>query len=143
MDCQQIIMNFTVPPSIDDVQALASVVLLNLPDELTRECEDLSVILEEMADETTVNDLDLDDSFDLPALYKSAKEIAPGIERKVANDDDVLILYRRAVLDLWCETGEDLQSVIRQVIIDELGRYFEFSDDDIEEMNARHYQGML
>ena len=143
MDCQQIIMNFTVPPSVDDIEALAKVVVEGLPDELSRECEELVVSVEDIADETTVNDLDLDDAFDLPALYKSAKEIAPGIERKVANDDDVLVLYRRAVLDIWCDTGEDFQSLIRQVIIEELGRFFEFSDDDIEDMNSRHYQGML
>ncbi len=143
MDCQQIIMNFTVPPSVDDIEALAKVVVENLPDELLRDCEELVVLVEDIADETTVNDLDLEDPFDLPALYKSAKEIAPGIERKVANDDDVLVLFRRAVLDVWCDTGEDFQSLIRQVIIEELGRFFEFSDDDIEDMNSRHYQGML
>lgn len=143
MNCQQIIMNFTVPPSLEDLEALSKLVIEALPDELMRECEDLTVLVEDIADETTLNDLELDDVFDLPALYKNAKEIAPGIERKVANDDDVLILYRRAVLDVWCETGEDLSGVIRQIVIEELGRYFEFSDDDIEEMNSRHYQGML
>lgn len=143
MDCQQIIMNFSAPPSLEDIEALTGVVVDMLPDELARECEDLSIIVEDIADDTTLNDLDLDDAYDLPALYKSAKEIAPGIERKVANDDDVLVIYRRAVLDVWVETGDDLQAVIRQTVIDELGRYFEFSDDDIEEMSARHYQGML
>lgn len=143
MDCQQIIMNFTVAPSIDDLEALAALVMESLPDELARNCEELVVAVEDIADETIVRDLELDDSFDLPVLYKSAKEIAPGIERKVANDDDVLVLYRRAVLDMWCETGEDLQAIIRQVMIEELGRYFEFSDDDIEDMAERHYQGML
>ncbi len=143
MSCQQIIMNYTVAPSLDDLDCLASVVMETLPDELMRDCEALVVVVEDMADETTVNDLDLDDAFELLALYKSAKEIAPGIERKVANDDDVLVLYRRAILDMWCETGEDLTGLIRQVIIEELGRYFDFSDDDIEEMSERHYQGML
>lgn len=143
MDCQQIIMNFTMAPSLEDLEALSKIVLEALPDELLRECEDLKIVVEDIADETILNDLDVEDSFDLPALYKSAKEIAPGIERKVANDDDVLVIFRRAVLDVWCETGEDLQSIIRQVIIEELGRYFDFSEDDIEEMNSRHYQGML
>ena len=44
---------------------------------------------------------------------------------------------------MWCETQEDLQSLIRQVMIEELGRHFEFSDEDIEDMTERHYQGML
>ena len=88
-------------------------------------------------------ELDLDDPFDLLILYKSGKEISPGVVRKTANDDDVLILFRRPILDLWCESGEDLSLLVRTAMVEELGRHFEFSDDDIEEMSERHYQGML
>ena len=143
MECRSIIMNFTFPPSLDDLEDLASSVLSNLPDEILSLCDDLNIIIEDSVDATTLGDLGLDDPFDLLALYKSGSEIAPGIERKAANDDDVLVLYRRSLLDMWCETQEDLLSLIRQVMIEELGRYFEFSDDDIEDMAERHYQGML
>jgi predicted Zn-dependent protease with MMP-like domain len=46
-------------------------------------------------------------------------------------------------LDMWCESGEDLAAVLRQVMIEEIGKGFDFSEDDIDEMNARHYQGAL
>ena len=36
-----------------------------------------------------------------------------------------------------------LTQVIREAMIEEIGNQFDFSDDDIEEMSARHYQGML
>jgi len=143
MDCQSIIMNHTVPPSLDDLEVIAATVLETLPDEILRNCEDIAVVVEDVVDETTMGDLDLEDPYELLALYKSGKEISPGVERKVANDDDILVLYRRALLDLWCEAEEDLQAMIRQVMIEELGRYFKFSDDDINEMSERHYQGML
>ncbi len=143
MDCQRIIMNFRVPPSMEDIEDLASSALENLPEEILGRCDELGILIEDTVDETTLDDLDLDDPFDLLALYKSGKEISPGVERKVANDEDVLVIYRRPLLDMWCETQEDLQGLIRQVMIEELGRYFEFSDDDIEDMADRHYQGML
>ncbi len=143
MDCQRIIMNFTVPPSMEDIEDLASSALENLPEEILGRCDELGILIEDTVDETTLDDLDLDDPFDLLALYKSGKEISPGVERKVANDEDVLVIFRRPLLDMWCETQEDLQGLIRQVMIEELGRYFEFSDDDIEDMADRHYQGML
>ncbi len=143
MECQRIIMNFTFPPTLDDMEDLAASILENLPDEILTRCNDLGVIVEDCVDQVTLDDLGIDDPFELLALYKSGSEIAPGVERKVANDDDVLVLYRRSILDMWCETQEDLLSLMRQVIIEELGRYFEFSDDDIEEMAGRHYQGML
>ncbi len=138
MNRQSIVMNFTVPPSADDFDALASVICETLPDELSVHYEELTISIDEMADDTILDDLGVDDPYELLALYKSGKEISPGVERTVANDDDVLVLYRRAILDMWCETGDDLQALIRQVIIEELGRYFELSDDDIEDMAERY-----
>ncbi|PCI56978.1 MAG: hypothetical protein COB36_01535 [Alphaproteobacteria bacterium] len=143
MECQSIIMNHTVPPSLEDLETLAVGLLQGMPEELLQHCEGLVILIEEIVDETVQGDLNLDDPFDLLALYKNGKEISPGIERKVANDDDVLVLYRRSLLDMWCETEEDLQSVLRQIIIEELGRYFEFSDDDMQDIADQHYQGVL
>lgn len=134
MDCKRIIMNYTVPPSSEDIEDLTSFLWENLPDELMGRCNDLAVAVEELADDVTLDDLEVDDSFELLALYKGGKEIAPGIERKVASENDVLVLYRRPLLDMWCESQDDLQGLIRQVIVEELGRYFEFSEEDIEEM---------
>ncbi|MGH1403089.1 MAG: metallopeptidase family protein [Alphaproteobacteria bacterium] len=139
MSCSRMILNYTVPPSLEDIEVMAEGVFETLPEEIARHCEDLTISVEEIADETTLRDLRLDDSFDLLALYRNGKVIAPGVETKVANDDDALILYRRAMLDMWCETGDDLDAVIRHIMIEELGRFFEFSDEDVEEMAGRHY----
>lgn len=77
------------------------------------------------------------------ALYRSGSEIAPGVTRKTANDDDQLLIFRRPLLDAWCETQEDLNTLIRQVMIEEIAQNFDFSEDEIEEMAARHFQGVL
>ena len=143
MESQRIIMNFTVPPSQDDLEVIAGDVLTDLPDELVEFCEGLSIAIEDIADEAVEQELDLDDAFDLLALFRSGKEISPGVEKKTANDEDVLFLYRRPILDLWCEAGEDLAALVRRLIIEELGRQFEFTDDEIEDMADRHHQGLL
>lgn len=140
---QQIIMNFTTPPSVDDLMAIARDVLQNLPDELLEMCEDTVPWIEEFPDEVIMQEMDLGDTYDLLALFRSGDEISPGVQKKVANDDDALVLFRRPILDLWCETGDDLNVLVREVIIQELGRAFEFSEDDISEMVARHHQGLL
>ncbi len=143
MDGKQIIMNFTVAPGLDDMEAMAISVLDVLPEELVRYCEGLAIVLEEFPDEALEQELDLEDPFELLALFRSGQEVSPGVEKKSANDDDVLVLFRRPVLDLWCEGGEDLCAVLRQVMLEELGKKFDFSEDEIDEMAARHYQGML
>lgn len=144
MQRQEIVMNFGVPPSNDDLLALARNVLAGLPDELAEHIEeDLALEIEEFGSDTLLQDLDLESSYELLAYYKSAKQVTPGVVKKVANDDDVLILYRRAILDYWCETGDDLGELVRQVMIEEIARNFEYSDDVIDEMTARNHQGIL
>ena len=143
MNTKRIIMNYSTPPSEDDLGVMAGHALETLPEELSEFCDSLEIVVEDFPDEATEQELDLDDAYDLMALYKSGKEISPGVERKTANDEDVMILYRRPILDMWCETADDLNTLIRQVIIEELGKHFDFTDDEIEEMSERHYQGMF
>jgi predicted Zn-dependent protease with MMP-like domain len=143
MNEQRIIMNFTVPPSTEDLEVIAAAIIEAMPDELSAHCEKLAVRVDELPDEAVDQELDLENPFDLLALYRSGREVSPGVEKKTANDDDLLIIYRRAVLDMWAETGDDLTTLLRSVVIEELGRHFDFSEDEIEDMSRRHYQGML
>ena len=48
----------------------------------------------------------------------------------------MIFLYRRPILDYWCETGEDLARVVRHVLIHEIGHHFGFSDEDMERIEA-------
>ncbi len=139
MDSRRIIMNYTVPPSLDDLQSIAEMIFEGLPDEVIRHCEDLTLTVEDFVDDVTLNDVGLDDPFELLALFKNGKEIAPGIQKKVANEEDTLVVFRRSVLDMWCETEDDLEVIIRNVLIEELGRAFDLSDDDIHELTERNY----
>ena len=143
MEQQRIIMNFSVPPSAEDLLVMAQEVFDILPEEILEFCDTLTIEIEDFPDETIETELELDDPSELLALYKSGKEISPGVESKVVDEDDVLMLYRRPILDFWCDSGEDLTNVIRNVMIEELGSRFDFSEKDIEEMSARHHQGML
>ena len=74
---QQIIMNFSKPPTDDDIAVIANQQLENMPDELAEYVEDLTIQIEDVTDDTTMSDLELDDPFDLLAFYKAGKELAP------------------------------------------------------------------
>lgn len=136
---QQILMNFSKAPTDDDILIIANDQLENLPDAMTEFFEELTIQIEDIPDEATESDLELDDPFELLALYKAGTELSPGVEKKIANDDDVLILYRRPILDLWCEMGEDLTQIIREAMIEEIGNHFDVAEEDIEEMARSHY----
>ena len=143
MDRQQIIMTFTIPPSNEDIKIIAEESLDTLPEEILELCETPVIHVEEFPDESIEDEFDLEDSYDLLCLFRKGSEISPGVESKIANDDDVIILYRRPLLDYWCESEDNLNDVIRQTIIEELAQNFDFSDDEIDEMTQRHYQGLL
>ncbi|AEP09127.1 metallopeptidase family protein [Micavibrio aeruginosavorus] len=143
MDRKQIIMSFSVPPSTEDLEVMAREVLDTVPEELVGFCEDMNVVVEEFPDSVVEQELELEDPYELLVLYRSGAEISPGVTKKSTDEEDTMIVYRRALLDLWCETGDDLGALLRQAIIEEIGQNFDFSEEEVEDMVGRHYQGML
>lgn len=142
MSAQQIIMNF-VPPSYDDLAMLAKVVIDDLPEELLNFYDEIMIEVEDIAEDVLANELEVEDPFEILVLFKSEKEITPGVEKKNGDNNGSLVIFRRAVLDVWCQDSEDLSILMRQIIIEELSRLLDLSDDEIEEMIERHHQGLL
>lgn len=138
----EIIMNFARPPGLDDLESIARSVLATLPDELSEPCEDMALRIEEFPDDALSQDMNLESEYELLALYRSARELAPGIEKKVARGEDILHLFRRPILDLWCETCDDLNVLVRDIMIEELCRAFEVGEEDTARF-LKAYQGML
>ncbi len=143
MSRRELIMNFASPPSIADLEVISKSILEVFPEELLEFCDSLVIEIEEFADEAVQQECDSDEPYEILCFFRSGKQLSPGVESKVANDDDVLTLYRRPILDLWCETCDDLNALVRQIMIEEIAQSFDFSDDEIEDMMDRHHQGML
>lgn len=140
VDSKKIILNHTFSPSLDDIEVIASITLESLPEELQEFTDNIVLVVEDFPEDNLMTELDLESEFDLLVFFKNGKELSPGVEKKVSSEEDKLYIYRRPVLDVWCEGGEDLSAFIRQVIIEELGRAFDFSDDEIDEMSERYVQ---
>ena len=73
--------------------------------------------------------------FDLLGLYRGV-DLSRKSTLDVRPDIDMIFLYRRPMLDYWCETGEDLTHLVRHVLIHEIGHHFGLSDDDMERIEA-------
>ena len=58
-------------------------------------------------------------------------------------DIDLIILYRRPLLDYWCETQEDFADLVRHVLIHEIGHHFGFSDEEMERIEAAAERPLL
>ena len=120
----------TSAPSLDDIEVMARRALAEIPDELCRHVHDVVIRVEEFPDRETEHAMGLGSPFDLLGLYRGVS-----IDRKsvldAPSDIDMIFLYRRPLLDFWCEGSEPLDKIIRHVLIHEIGHHFGFSDDDM------------
>ena len=122
-------------PSLDLIEAIARDALRKLPDAFRAHLGDVVLIVEEFADEATLDSLGIESPFDLTGIYhgrpvgeKSSWDVAPAPDR--------IHLYRRAILDEWCETGVGLDALVRHALIHEVGHHFGLSDGDMHALEA-------
>jgi predicted Zn-dependent protease with MMP-like domain len=123
-------MKHNKPPSLADIEALAQRALATIPPRLKRHLGPLAIRIEEFPDAQTEAEMRLDSPFDLLGLYRGV-----ALPYKSVSDPrpqlDMIFLYRRPILDYWCESGEDLDRLVRHVMIHEIGHHFGFSDADM------------
>jgi predicted Zn-dependent protease with MMP-like domain len=87
--------------------------------------------VEDFPDRETERAMGLESPFDLLGLYRGVALPLKSVSDPRPNFD-MIFLYRRPILDYWCESGEDLYGVVRHVLIHEIGHHFGFSDSDME-----------
>jgi predicted Zn-dependent protease with MMP-like domain len=119
------------PPSLADIEALGKRALDSISAEFKRHLGPLVIRVEEFPDAETEAAMDLDNPFEILGLYRGVA--LPQQSVNVPRTDlDMVFLYRRPILDYWCESGEDLTDVVRHVLIHEIGHHLGFSDEDME-----------
>ena len=125
---------FTNAPSLDDIEAIARTAFEALPDAFRILTTDIVFRVDDFPDQETVVEMGLQSPFDLRGLYSGV----PVGEKDAGTHPvvDMIFLYRRPLLDYWCETGEDLSHLVRHVLIHEIGHHFGLSDDDMERLEA-------
>ena len=120
-----------LPPSLVDLEALAGQALAGLPRRFKRHLGEVLIRVEEFPDRETERAMGLDSPFDIMGLYRGVALPLKSVSDP-RPDIDMIFLYRRPILDYWCDTGDDLFEVVRHVLIHEIGHHFGFSDDDME-----------
>src|SRR5438067_5703911 len=120
-----------LPPSLADLEALAKRALASLPRRFKSHLGDVLIRVEDFPDRETERAMRLDSPFDLMGLYRGVA-LPPKSVSDPLPHMDAIFLYRRPILDYWCETGEDLGHIVRYIMIYEIGHHFGFSDEDME-----------
>ncbi len=124
-----------IPPSLADIDTLAREALGVLPEELREFTEGVVVLVQEFPDDAVMAEMELESPFDILGLYSGVSLAEKRVEQS-GGMPDMVFLYRRPILDYWCETGEDLKHVVRHVLIHEIGHHFGFSDEEMETLET-------
>ena len=120
-------------PSAQDIEDIARAAIAALPPEFRAHTGEIVLIVEDFADDETLDALGIESPFDLTGVYHGR----PIGEKSMFDSGampDRIHLYRRAILDEWIEDGEDLATLVRHVIIHEIGHHFGLSDDDMHRL---------
>ncbi len=123
-------------PSIDEFADLAEAAFARLPAEVRAMTGDVAFHVQDFAEDEVLNGLGLEDPFELTGLYsgvhighREALGPAPEVSR--------VFLYRRPILDEWCERGDvPLEDLVFHVLVHEIGHHFGLSDEQIDAIEA-------
>jgi acetylglutamate kinase len=126
---------YTTPPAEDDILRLAETALEALPPSLSRHVKGVAILVEDLADDDTIESLGLENPWELTGLYRGI----PLTQRSISDPvqfPDTIVLYRDAILVEWVDTGEDLFRLVSSVLVHEIAHHFGYSDADIERIEA-------
>lgn len=107
-----------------------------IPATLRRHIDNVAIAVEDLADDATLHEMGIESPFDLTGLYRGTP-LGRRDSGHIARAPDLIVLYRHAILLEWIETDEDLESLVRSVLIHEIAHHFGFSDTEIEALEAQ------
>lgn len=125
-------------PTLDDFEAMASQALAELPEPFKSLAADVTCSVAEFAEDDVLEGFGMESPFELMGLFQGIGLTEDGAVPQTGQMPNTVFLYRRAILDYWAEHDENtLGEIITHVLIHELGHHFGFSDEDMEEIEAR------
>ena len=123
----------TFAPDAGAIERLAETAIAGLPPEFRRHLDGVVLRIEDFAEEDILEELGIEDAFELTGLYSGRPIGEPVITGAMP---PMIHLYRRPLLDEWADSGVSLEALITHVIIHEVGHHMGLSDDDMHAIEA-------
>ena len=121
---------FGNPPSAEEMEAIARKALQSLPGPFAGHLSDVVLVIEDFADDETLDAMGIEDPFDLTGIYEGI----PLTERSVDHSGtlpDRIRLFRRPIIDEWAGGDDSLEHLVAHVLVHEVGHHFGLSDEDM------------
>ena len=126
-------------PTSEDIDALARSAFERLPSLFQNLTDGIVVQVVDFPDEETLNEMGAESEFDLLGLFRGRGLAQRGAIEETGELPNMIWLYRRPLLDFWCDGEDTIDEVVTHVLVHEIGHHFGLSDADIEaiELSAR------
>ena len=121
-----------VAPTLQDIEALADAAFARLPEAFRRRCEGVVIQVVDFPDDETLDEMGAESEFDLLGLFRGAGLSQRGAVDETGQMPNMIWLYRRPLLDFWCDGEDTLSAVVTHVLVHEIGHHFGLSDADME-----------
>ena len=122
-------------PSLAEVERLAAEAFGRLPEEVRTACRGLAIRVEDFPTDEMLDDLEIEDPFELTGLYDGT----PLTERSVLDQPaqpDMVWLFRRPILEEWIEREDvALGRLVAHVLVHEIAHHLGWSDEDIRQID--------
>ena len=126
-------------PTSEDIDALARTAFERLPASFRRLTDGLVIQVIDFPDDETLDEMGAESEFDLLGLFRGRGLAQRGATEGTGELPNMIWLYRRPLLDFWCDGEDSLGEVVTHILVHEIGHHFGLSDADMEaiEQSAR------
>jgi predicted Zn-dependent protease with MMP-like domain len=116
-------------PHIDTFYIIAQETLVGIPERFREMAKDIEIVIENFADSETLETLDIENKYDLLGLYRGVPYHSKSLTSLFTLPDKIF-LYRCPLIRYARENKEDLNELVRHVLIHEMGHHFGCRDYD-------------
>lgn len=117
-------------PNLANIYTMAYKTLTDLPEKYQPFIKTIIIKVENFADKETLNNLNLNDRYDLLGLYRGIP-LPQKVTLNPTNLPDIIHLFRCPLIRYAKENCEPITELVNHVIIHEIGHHFGFTDNEI------------
>lgn len=125
----------TLPPTLADIEALAQAAVERLPDLFRHHLANVLLRVEDFPDRDVMAVMELESEWDILGLYQG-RHVGMKGDEPTGVLPDMIFLYRRPILEEWCQTDDSLDAIVTHVLVHEVGHHFGLSDAAMEAIEA-------